>query len=140
MQTVGLLTDGIIHELNNFLVVVVGNFEMLQERILDDDAVERSAAMALKRAIRGAELTQSLLNFLRKQTLASVNLNELIMGLWDMLQRTLVEQSTLDTVLAENLPDISADKRQIEGALLNLVLNARDASANGGAIIIRTFR
>jgi PAS domain S-box-containing protein len=140
MEAVGLLTGGIAHEFNNLLMVVVGNIEMLQARLPPEEAAERFAATALKGAMRGAELTQSLLTFSRKQTLATVavDLNELIMSLHDMFQRTLGEKSVLVLELAENLPDILADKGQIEGALLNMILNARDAMIDGGPIIVRT--
>ena len=140
MEAVGLLTGGIAHEFNNLLMIVVGNLEMLQGRLAKGDRSNDFASSAMKGALRGAELTQSLLAFSRKQTLAIVpiDLNDLIRGLRDMLGRTLGETITLDMRLARNLPKTLADSGQIEGALLNFVLNARDAMPGGGTITVGT--
>lgn len=140
MEAVGLLTGGIAHEFNNLLMVVVGNIELLHERLPDEDRLNRFAETALKGAMRGAELTQSLLAFSRKQTLAvsAINPNDLVLELLQMLQRTLGETFILETELADDLPDMLADRGQTEGALLNLLINARDAMKTGGEIIVRT--
>jgi PAS domain S-box-containing protein len=140
MEAVGQLTGGIAHEFNNLLMVVVGNIELLQSQLPDDGDLKRIASTAMKGAMRGAEMTQRLLTFSRKQTLAIVpiDLNGLVRGLHDMLRRTLGETITLEVEYAENLPKTMADRGQIEGALLNFVLNSRDAMPKGGTIIVRT--
>jgi len=140
MEAVGLLTGGIAHEFNNLLTVVVGNIELIESQLPEGGDLKRFASTAMKGAIRGAEITQRLLTFSRKQKLAivAVDLNDLILGLHDMLQRTLGETIVLETVLAKNLTKTMADRGQIEGALLNFVLNSRDAMPKGGTIIVRT--
>ena len=140
MEAVGRLTGGIAHEFNNLLMVVVGNIELLQSQLPEDGHLNSFASTAMNGAMRGAELTQRLLTFSRKQTLAivPVDLNDLVLGLHDMLRRTLGETITLEMELAENLQNTLADRNQIEGALLNFVLNSRDAMPKGGTIIVRT--
>jgi PAS domain S-box-containing protein len=103
MEAVGQLTGGIAHEFNNLLMVVVGNIELLQDQLPKDGLSERLASTAMKGAMRGAELTQRLLTFSRKQTLAvvPVDLNDLVLSLHDMLRRTLGETFTLETEFAE---------------------------------------
>ena len=142
MEAVGLLTGGIAHEFNNLLMVVMGNLELLLGRLADDDQSRNFVSTAMKGALRGAELTQSLLAFSRKQTLAimPIDLNDLVLGLRDMLARTLGETFDLNLRLDENLPRTLADGGQIEGALLNFVLNARDAMPDGGTISVGTSR
>jgi PAS domain S-box-containing protein len=142
MEAVGLLTGGIAHEFNNLLMVVVGNIEMLQNGVAADVHLERFAATALKGAMRGAELTQSLLSFSRKQTLAitSVDINGIVSDMSDTLRHSLWETINWEVDLARDLPNAIADISQYQGALLNLVLNARDAMPDGGKIIVRTSK
>ena len=142
MEAVGVLSGGIAHEFNNLLMIIVGNIELIENQLPEGGDLKRFASIAMKGAIRGAEITQRLLAFSRKQNLAivAVDLNDLILGLHDMLRHTLGETITLETELAENLPKTLADRGQIEGALLNFVLNSRDAMPRGGTIIAWTSK
>ncbi|MEE8371353.1 MAG: ATP-binding protein, partial [Sphingomonadales bacterium] len=131
---------GVAHEFNNLLMVILGNIETIESRLKEDDPLRPFAASALKGALRGAELTESLLAFSRKQRLEAgqADLNGLVGGMQSLYQRTLGESISIETNLAENLWLTSADAGQIEAALLNFVLNARDAMPNGGTISVRT--
>ncbi len=140
MEAVGQLTGGIAHEFNNLLMVVSGNLELLDRQLADNTPLRRYTSTAMTSVRRGAELTGNLLAFSRKQGLSfvSVKMNELVLGMRDMLQRILGETMDLRTELAKDLWWITADPGQIENALLNLALNARHAMPNGGTIIVRT--
>ena len=140
MAAVGQLTGGVAHEFNNLLMVVTGNLELLQEGLPDDHRLRRYASLATKGAMRGAELTQSLLAYSRKQTLAKdrFDLNHLVLKVTDMLRRTLGETVTLETDLTTRSCQVFADSGQLEGALINLVVNARDAMPDGGTIVVGT--
>ena len=134
MEAVGQLTGGVAHDFNNLLATILGNLELLQ-----DDIGEHRSIATIDRAVRrGAELTQRLLAFSRRQTLQpkSIRLPELIGGLRDLLQRTLGEQITIKTDVASNVWPVTADPGQLENALLNLAINARDAMPDGGVLEI----
>jgi two-component system, cell cycle sensor histidine kinase and response regulator CckA len=120
-------------------MVIVGNLEMSMDRALDD-RTQNFLSTAMKGAMRGAELTSQLLAFSRKQDLSfeKVELNGLVTGMREMLQRTLGETVSVETDLADNLWPINVDAGQVEGALLNLSLNACDAMPRGGRIVIRS--
>jgi PAS domain S-box-containing protein len=140
LSALGQLTGGVAHEFNNMLMVVVGNIEMLKDKLPPDAELEKLSTRALKGAMRGADLTQSLLAYSRKQnlTVEPVDLNSLILSVLDMLHQTLEESITLKTELAENLPEVQTDSDQVNTALLNFVVNARDALPEGGEITVRT--
>ena len=134
MEAVGQLTGGIAHDFNNLLAVISGSIEFLQ-----DEVGERQELKTIDRAVtRGSELTQRLMSFARQQPLRpqTVMLTELIGGLDDLLQRTLGAPIKFLTGLPENLWPVTADPGQLENALLNLALNARDAMPNGGILEI----
>jgi PAS domain S-box-containing protein len=139
MEAVGQLTGGVAHEFNNLLMVIVGNLELTLKRI-PDEATRKFAQLAMNSAIRGGELTRQLLAFSRKQDLVAgpVRLNELVTGMGDMLQLTLGETVVIDNALSDDIWPVLADAGQVESALLNLALNARDAMPKGGTISIRT--
>jgi PAS domain S-box-containing protein len=139
MEAVGQLTGGIAHEFNNLLMVIVGNLENASKSV-PDSAGRKSISAAMNGAMRAAELTNQLLAFSRKQDLKveHVDLNALVLGLRDMLERTLGEAVSVGAELADHLWPVLADRSLLESALLNLTLNARDAMPRGGKISITT--
>ncbi len=140
LEAVGQLTGGIAHDFNNLLAVVIGNLDMLEERVKADPAAAEFAQSALQAALRGAELTRQLLAFARRQPLNSqvIDLNERVVGVIDLLRRTLGERITVRTNLAGDLWPALADPAQFESALVNLAINARDAMRTGGSLTIET--
>jgi len=139
MEAVGQLTGGVAHDFNNLLTVVIGNLDVM-ERSLVDERLRRLLGAARRGADRAATLTHRLLAFSRKQPLAPhpVDLNKLVCGMSELLRRSLGETVTIETVLAHDLWQTSADANQVENALLNLALNARDAMPSGGRVVIET--
>jgi len=139
MEVVGQLTGGVAHDFNNLLAVIVGNLELLDDRITDPES-RRLVQQALRNATRGAELTQRLLAFGRRQKLkpSLVDVNVLIGSITEMLQRSLGEAIQIDVSLADRLPMVETDAGQLENALLNIALNARDAMPGGGLLSIHT--
>ncbi len=140
MEAVGQLTGGIAHDFNNLLAVVIGNMEVLEEGLRDDPAQQHHALQAIDAAERGADLTQRLLAFSRKQMLRpqAVNLNELVHGTTDLLRRALGEDIEIKSAAASDLWTTEIDAAQMENALVNLAVNARDAMPSGGRLTIAT--
>ncbi|WP_150305359.1 hybrid sensor histidine kinase/response regulator [Pseudomonas saliphila] len=142
MEAVGQLTGGIAHDFNNMLTGVISALELIKMRMakgkLDD--VARFMGAATTSAQRAAALTQRLLAFSRRQPLDAkpLSINQLVAALKDLLQRTVSEQICLNLELCSEDPWICADANQIENAILNLVINARDAMPGGGTLSIRT--
>jgi PAS domain S-box-containing protein len=138
MESVGQLTGGIAHDFNNLLTVIHGNLQMLGEhaQARGDAHADRLVGAAARAAKRGAELTGKLLAFSRRQLLvpARVELDPLLHSLADMLRRTLDERIRISVDVALGCPPVQADAGQLEAALLNLGLNARDAMPEGGAL------
>jgi signal transduction histidine kinase/ActR/RegA family two-component response regulator len=136
MEAMGQLTGGIAHDFNNLLQVILGNLELLQRRnlVADDDA-KRMVATAARGAERAATLTQRLLAFARRQPLdpRPIDVNKLVQGMSDMLHRTLGESIRIETVLAGGIWRVAVDANQLENAVLNLAVNARDAMSAAGA-------
>lgn len=138
METMGQLTGGVAHDFNNLLMAVMGNLDLLRKQHADDPRSQRLIDGALQGAQRGAVLTQRMLAFARQQDLQthSLDLKALISGIRDLLERSLGPQFELKLVLADGLPSVEVDGNQIELAILNLVINARDAMPKGGVITI----
>jgi len=139
MEAVGRLTGGIAHDFNNLLTVIFGNLEMIQRRT-DEERLLRLAKLAAEAAERAAKLTHQLLAFSRTQslTLRPVDLNGLIVGMNDLLVRTIGPQIRIVTQLSDDAPWAMADENQLELAILNLAINARDAMTDGGVLTITT--
>ncbi len=141
MEAIGQLTGGIAHDFNNLLMVVGGNLELLQEGLeSNQERLRQFTGIALDAVLRGAHLTQRLLAFARRQSLKPeiVDLNRLIGNLVPLLHRTLGEQIAVETNLTADLWLTLCDSSQVESALLNLAVNARDAMPEGGRLVIRT--
>ena len=144
MESIGQLTGGVAHDFNNLLTVIIGNLEAISRHLQDDgpdvERLRRSADNALRGARRAESLTQRLLAFSRQQPLEpkSVDVGRLITGMSDLLRRTLGEQIAVETVLAGGLWRALADPNQLEVAILNLAVNARDAMPKGGKLTIET--
>ncbi|MGM3386837.1 response regulator [Stutzerimonas stutzeri] len=144
MEAVGQLTGGIAHDFNNLLTGIIGSLDLMQRRHRRGDGqdVERYINSAVTSAQRAAALTQRLLAFSRRQTLdlKPVDVNRLVASLEDLLHRTTGENITLVTDLSAGLQPACMDVNQLESALINLVINARDAMPNGGRITVATRR
>jgi len=140
MEAVGQLTGDVAHEFNNLLMVVLDNLELIEDGFGDEETRRRLLAIAKKGAIRGGELTQRLLAFSRRQDLSAnkIDLNELVEGMVDMSRRTPGESIAVDFEAATDLWPVVADAGQVEAALLNFQINARDAMPKGGNLTIRT--
>jgi PAS domain S-box-containing protein len=141
MDAVGQLTGGVAHDFNNLLQVIIGNLETLQRHLGGDSGrLQRSAANAMKGAQRAATLTQRLLAFSRRQPLnpKPASANVLVTGLSELLQRTIGEAISIETVQGAGLWQVEIDPNEFESALLNLAVNARDAMPDGGKLTIET--
>ena len=142
MEAVGQLTGGIAHDFNNMLAVIMGGLTLLQRKLARGETdVERFVDAAIDGAQRAATLTQRLLAFSRQQALSPEPLvvNKLVAGMSELLDRTLGEQVKVETVLAAGLWQVKADPAQLENAILNLAVNARDAMPGGGRLTIETL-
>ncbi len=139
LDALGQLTGGVAHDFNNLLAAILGSLEIALKRV-EDGRVHRLLDIAMRAAERGAKLTAHMLAFSRKQDLVlrPVNVNEVIGGTSDMLGRTIGPMTRVQHDLAADLWPAFADPVQIEVALLNLALNARDAMPEGGVLTFRT--
>jgi PAS domain S-box-containing protein len=141
MEAVGQLTGGIAHDFNNLLQVILGNLESLQRHLPQDSGrLQRAAHQAMNGARRAAALTQRLLAFSRRQPLdpKPIDVNALVQGASDLMHRTLGETIAIETVLGAGLWRVEVDPNELEAALLNLAVNARDAMPEGGKLTIET--
>ena len=141
MEAVGQLTGGIAHDFNNLLQVIVGNLESLQRHLPKESGrLRRSATQAMNGALRAAALTQRLLAFARRQPLdpKPVDVNVLVKNASELMYRSLGEVISIETVLSAGLWRVEVDANELEAALLNLAVNARDAMPEGGKLTIET--
>ncbi len=139
MESLGQLTGGVAHDFNNLLTVIIGNLELLELRI-EDEGQRELLNEAAEAAALGARLTDRLLAFARRSRLEPkvVDLNALVVGLTDMLHRTLQETIGLSTLLNTDLWTVKVDPSQVETAIVNLAVNARDAMSGKGTLILET--
>jgi PAS domain S-box-containing protein len=140
LEAVGQLTGGVAHDFNNLLTVILGNADLLAEQLADQPLLLPLAEMTRTAAERGAELTQRLLAFARRQALQpqAVDTHQLLAGMDALLRRTLPANIELELVRAAGLWPAMVDPVQLESAVLNLALNARDAMPDGGKITLET--
>ena|SRR5690348_3172185 len=138
MEALGQLTGGVAHDFNNLLTAVLGNLALLRKRVPDDPTVLRLLDNAIQGAQRGATLTQRMLAFARRQDLKmeAVNLQDLVCGISQLLQASVGPGIKIQMQFPEDLPHATGDANQLELALLNLVMNARDAMPEGGQLLI----
>ena len=138
MQAVGELTGGIAHDFNNLLGIIIGNLQLLERSLGPDPSQARKVRTATRAAMRGADLTRRLLAFARRQILDPVVLEvgQLLQGLGDLLQRTLGESIEVHISAAPGLWHVRVDPGQLENALINLAINARDAMPEGGRLSV----
>jgi PAS domain S-box-containing protein len=139
MEAVGQLTGGIAHDFNNLLLVITGNHELLEQQL---DRLEQKALLkeAQDAAVLGSRLTDQLLTFARRRHMDTqvIQFNDHVVGITDMLRRTLGEQVALSSSLARNLWAVRADPGQVQSAIVNMAVNARDAMPQGGKLVIET--
>jgi len=141
MEAIGQLTGGVAHDFNNLLTVILGNLQLLGECVADDENARKLVDSALRAGFRGADLTQRLLAFSRKQPLASkpTDINKCVTGAAELIRRTLGENIEIETVLSGGLWRAMIDENQLETALLNLAINSRDAMPDAGKLTIETM-
>ncbi|MDY6984669.1 MAG: ATP-binding protein, partial [Pseudomonadota bacterium] len=140
LESVGKLTGHVAHDFNNLLTVILGNAELLQMMLKENTQATELAETISGAAVRGSDLTRRLLAFARKQTLEprSVDINELVDNMRTMLERTLGVDIAIHVHTTPDVHPALVDAHQLEGALLNLCLNARDAMPGGGTLTIET--
>jgi PAS domain S-box-containing protein len=141
MEAIGQLTGGVAHDFNNLLTVIVGGLDTIRRSRPEDHArIKRATEMALQGAQRAASLTGRLLAFSRRQPLKPkpLDLNILVRGMTELMHRTLGETIELEVVMAPRLWPVEVDQNQLESAVLNLAVNARDAMPGGGKLTIET--
>ncbi|MCU6456127.1 response regulator [Sphingomonas sp. A2-49] len=138
VEAIGQLTGGIAHDFNNLLAVVIGNLDLLSRQVDEGSRARRLVDNAMAGAQRGASLTQRLLAFARRQDLRPerVDVPALVRGLSDMLERSLGPLVHIDTRFPLRLPPVHVDAHQLELAVLNMAVNARDAMPEGGTLTI----
>lgn len=140
MESVGQLTGGLAHDFNNLLGVILGNLQLLERSVSGDQKSERRVDAALGAVDRASELTRRLLAFARRQKLETrhVNPNDLIDDLADLLRQAVGETIDLEIHLGADIPQIRTDQTQLESAILNLAVNARDAMPDGGVLTVES--
>jgi PAS domain S-box-containing protein len=140
MEAVGQLTGGLAHDFNNLLHIIIGNLDLLALDVQGNPEAAEKVEAILKSSLRGAELTAQLLAFSRRQSLAPrpLQLNDVLQSLIKLLKRTLGEGIEIELKLDAGLPIITADEAQLEAALVNIAINARDAMGESGKLIIET--
>ena len=138
LEAIGQLTGGIAHDFNNLLMVIQSSMELLRKRVPDDERLLSLIDNATEGVKRGTSLTQRMLSFARRQDMdhKSVNLHELVFEMTDLLQRSLGPSIMIEARFPMGLSMVRADSNQLESALLNLAVNARDAMPAGGPLTI----
>jgi PAS domain S-box-containing protein len=138
LEAIGQLTGGIAHDFNNLLMVISGSLDLLSKRLPEDPRSRQLLSNAMLGAERGASLTRRMLAFARRADLSRspTDLNQLVEGMLELLRRSLGPEVAIETRFPPDLPKVSVDPNQIELAILNLAVNARDAMTTAGTIII----
>ena len=140
MEAVGQLTGGIAHDFNNMLGVIMGNLDLLRRKIADDSKAVEFLEAAYTGSQRCADITKKLLGFSRRvaRTMQLIDVNQFIRGMEALIAKSMTPKIALEIDLAENIWSVNVDPGDLEDALLNLVLNARDAMPQGGVLTIET--
>jgi PAS domain S-box-containing protein len=138
MEAIGQLTGGVAHDFNNILAAIIGSVSLAQRRLEDGESVTRFLDNAVQAARRGATLTQRMLAFARKQELElePIDVIDAVRGMAELLARTIGQQVRITTRFPLKVPAVMADRTQLELALMNLAVNARDAMPDGGTIVL----
>ena len=138
LEAIGRLTGGIAHDFNNMLSVVIGNLDLLQNSLDGNEKASRRTRLAIEGAQRCADLTNRLLTFSRRQSLQTsvLDLRDLVPGMMELLQRTLGEHIEVRFDADQDLWPVEVDRNQLEAALVNLAVNARDAMPDGGSLTV----
>ncbi|CAN5384646.1 hypothetical protein BH10PSE7_BH10PSE7_28880 [soil metagenome] len=140
MEAIGQLTGGLAHDFNNLLTVIVGNLQLIESATVSNEKAHRRVTEAIDAAQKGSELTRQLLAFARRQTLEprEVSINTLVQSMTPLISRSLGDNLDLKVDLMEGDPKSVIDPTQLESAMLNLAINARDAMGDTGQLIIET--
>ncbi|MBP5856187.1 response regulator [Marivibrio halodurans] len=140
MEAIGNLTGGIAHDFNNLLTIIIGNVDLATKQVEENPLIKELLDSALGACLRGAELTRQLLAFGRRQTLTPevIDMNRLVRSMVKLLGRTLGEHIKIQLVEGDDLWPVLIDAAQLDSAIVNLSVNARDAMPNGGLLTIET--
>ena len=140
MEAIGQLTGGLAHDFNNLLTVIIGNLQLLDGKLAGDEKSEKRVSEAIVAARKGSDLTHQLLAFAKKQELEprDVGVNGLVQGMAPLVSRTIGENIELKVEVMDGDPHSLIDPSQLESAILNLAINARDAMGNNGLLTIET--
>jgi PAS domain S-box-containing protein len=140
MEAVGNLTGGLAHDFNNLLTIIIGNLDLLQSELAGNPSAEQRIQTVIEAGERGSELTRQLLAFSRRQSLQPklVDVNALVANTMQLIARTLGGNLTIDVRPADGLWPVRVDAAQLESALINIAINARDAMPGGGRLLIET--
>ena len=140
MEAIGQLTGGLAHDFNNLLTVIIGNLQLLEDKLADDERGGRRLAEAIDAARKGSDLTRQMLAFARKQVLepSEIKINDMVMGISPLIARSIGETIQLKVDAMPGEPKAVIDASQLESSILNLAINARDAMPKGGLLTIET--
>lgn len=140
MEAIGQLTGGIAHDFNNLLGIIIGNLDLVQSKLDEDDKNYQRLERSIKAAERGAALTGRLLNFSRQAPESNelANINQILLDLRDLLERSITAEIEIELLLTEDLKPVAVNKSDFEDAIINLAVNARDAMQDGGVLTVET--
>ena len=138
MEAIGQLTGGLAHDFNNLLTIILGNLQLIEEKVKGDDLISRRLNESIDAASKGSELTRQLLGIARRKTAETRNadVGGIITGMQALLSRSLGDEIEMSVNCAAHLPPVSIDPSQLESAILNLSINSRDAMPRGGRLTI----
>jgi PAS domain S-box-containing protein len=140
MEAIGQLTGGLAHDFNNLLTIILGNLQLIEARTSGDEAIQRRMREAIDAAQKGSDLTRQLLTFARRQELEpkEVEVNAIIQGMEALIARSLGDEVEMKVICEDTSPHVVIDPSQLESAILNLAINARDAMPKGGKLTVET--